>query len=55
MRHTTISGYIRTLTMMNVQAATPTMRCLAPTQSRRSMADDVIEVRAVYSQLQTTI
>ena len=29
--------------------------CLAPTQSQRSMADDVIEVRAAYSQLQTTI
>ena len=58
-RRTTIGGYIRTLTMnaplTGYRVATPTALLSTHTIATRSMADDVIEVQAAYSQLQTTI
>ena len=58
-RRMTIVGYICTLTMnaplTGYRVATPNALLSTHTIVMRSMADDVIEVRAAYSQLQTTI
>ncbi|MCG8621023.1 MAG: hypothetical protein MJE68_03330 [Proteobacteria bacterium] len=57
-RRTTIGGYIRTLTMnsplTSYRVATPTVLLSIHTIATQSMEDDV-EVRAAYSQLQTTM